>query len=503
MKKILFVIILLCVFLPMKAYAYSDSFYEGEYIPDAYIKKFNGNKGKYEQMRVLRRNGDNRVVYCLQLWESMKSNTMNGYIIWPRTFGSYDSWIWAKIVLISYYGYGYQNHNSLNWYAATQFMIWELMSPDSTIYFTDKLNGNKTVKFQNEMDEINNLVNAHSIEPTFKHDTNILYNKDYSYVDLNNVLDKYEIGSGYNIKASKDNNVLKLCSTNKSYTAFKLFKKDKLYKNDPVVYENDGSQDLLLPGSFREVIATYYFNIKTTDVTINKKDFDTKESVPSGLASFKDTTFNLYDEKHNLIATEKVNDEGQAIFKNIGYGKYYLKEIKSGDGYKLNNREVEINVNENNIFDVYNEVIKNKIKINKSLKNLDGTILKESASFEVYNSNEEKVLSFNTEDGSYEFDLPYGNYVLKQISGKENYKYVDDINIKVEEDGIIQKYDLYDEQIEKIEEIGDITDPILETHEFVEVIEDVPDTYKKTGINIIQILMINLGLLYFKGRKYV
>ena len=507
MKKVLLLVLLLFIFIPIKVFAYNDSFYEGEYIPDAYIKKFKGNSGKYEQMRVLRRKSDNRIVYCLELWENIKTGVnMEGYNNWQHEYLNIKENIWQEIVRISYYGYGYINHNSLNWYAATQYMIWQLLSPESNIYFTDTLNGNKVDKFKNEIDEIKRLRNEHFILPTLPIEKEFLYNKEYTFMDTNNVLEKYEISTAPGIKYTKQKNVLKITNTRKERTAFKLYKEDKLYNNDPIVYINNSGQNLLLPGSYPPVIKTSYFSIKTTDIIINKKDLDTNLSVPRGDASFKDIVFELYDEKNNLVATEKINNLGQVIFKNIGYGQYFIKEINPGIGYTLNDIGEDIYVDEDNtIFDYYNEVIKNKIVIKKSIKNLDGTEELEKAKFIVLDSNNNEVLNFETNDGFYSFELPYGNYLLRQLTGKENYKFIDDIIIKVEEDNIVQEYSLYDEEIPREKEIeikeekDNITDQIVK--EYVDVIEDVPNTYKGSGTSMIEILIINIGLVYLKGKK--
>ena len=57
MKKILMILAVLFILaVPnIKVLALEDSFYEGEYIPGEYIKKFRNGAGKYEQIRFFRR----------------------------------------------------------------------------------------------------------------------------------------------------------------------------------------------------------------------------------------------------------------------------------------------------------------------------------------------------------------------------------------------------------------------------------------------------------------
>ena len=78
MKKILMILAVLFILaVPnIKVLALEDSFYEGEYIPGEYIKKFRNGAGKYEQLRFFRRKSDNRAVYCIELWEAISSNKL-------------------------------------------------------------------------------------------------------------------------------------------------------------------------------------------------------------------------------------------------------------------------------------------------------------------------------------------------------------------------------------------------------------------------------------------
>ena len=115
MKKIIIAVILIVVMLPSITLAASDTFYEGEYLPDAYIKKFKSGAttGKYEQMRMFRRTSDNTPAYCIELWENISSSeSMNSIEI--SNYNLLSQNILDKIELYAYYGYGYQNHTDLN-----------------------------------------------------------------------------------------------------------------------------------------------------------------------------------------------------------------------------------------------------------------------------------------------------------------------------------------------------------------------------------------------------
>ena len=403
MKKIILVIILLLIFIPAKINA--ESFREGEYIPDTYIKKFKGSTGKYEQMVVFRRNSDNKVVYCIELWESLSSGkNLPSYTNNPKTLINMDDAVWERIRLLAYYGYGYKNHTDIKWYAITQMMIWKTTSPESDIYFTDTLNGNRVDKYINEENEIDELINKHKRYPTTDLMYTAFYNQTYNYVDKNNLINDYEITNienGLTVTRPEPTKI----NVNDTYIGFRritLTNKDKLYNNAPTLYYDSDGQDVLLPGSYDPLEFRLVFSMKSRDITINKIDSDTGLNVPSGDASFNKTKFEIYDLENNLYKTVETNENGQVVLKNFPYGKFKIKEEKAGVGYTINNELTEIYVNSSyNSFDIKNKVIKNKIIINKYLKDHNNNLIKENARFIVLDKNNNEVESFETNNGYY------------------------------------------------------------------------------------------------------
>ena len=250
MKKIFMVLFILFLFAVSgtRVFALEDSFYEGEYISGEYIKKFPGdnNYGRYQQMRVFRRNSDDRVVYCIELWEALRNNvTLNGYDKKQYTYANMDYSTWEKVTLIAYYGYGYGDHTDIRWYAITQFMIWKLTSPESNLYFTDTLNGNKIIKYQGEMDEINELIKNHANMPSFNNATyQLTYNDSLTITDKNKVLDRFDITGSGGIDVVKNNYKLTVTKNSVGSSHVMFSNSGKIYDSVPVVYVDDGGQDV-------------------------------------------------------------------------------------------------------------------------------------------------------------------------------------------------------------------------------------------------------------------
>ena len=507
MKKILLIIVvLLGILVPSKIYALEDSFYEGEYIPNAYIKKFKGDSGKYEQMRVFRRKSDNRVVYCLQLWEKMHSDkNMVGYDNNQSNVLNIDSKTWNRIMLIAYYGYGYNNdninHDDIKWYAVSQFMIWQTLENNSIIFFTDTLNGNKVDKFTKEIVEINELVKRHDMNPSFVDKFKANYYTSHYLTDYNtsDSIKKFEIipGDGLKIKTILDNNI-EFLLTKQVDSKITLIKSDKLYTNNPTVYIDNNYQNLLLPGSFPSHKINVDIILKKGNVVINNLNCNSESNNIQSDVALSNIEIEIYDYKFNHLYTKKANENNQIFLNNIGYGKYMYKISNLGKGYILNDDYNAFEISsDNSIINICHELIKNKIIINKYSKDLDNHVEKEEAEFDIYNSKNKKIYSFITENGYYEMNLPYGRYKVKQVNGKENYKYVDDFEIKVEENNQIQEFNLYDEQILK-EEVGNII--VEKSIDDPEIIFDIPNTYTRKGmIDIFDILFIFEIFIIRKG----
>ena len=72
---------------------------------------------------------------------------------------------------IAYFGYGYYNHSDPKWYAISQYLIWKEADPLGHYYFTEGLNGLEANKFQEEINEINQLINEYDKDISFNNKT--------------------------------------------------------------------------------------------------------------------------------------------------------------------------------------------------------------------------------------------------------------------------------------------------------------------------------------------
>lgn len=119
-------------------------------------------------------------------------------------------------------------------------------------------------------------------------------------------------------------------------------------KTKPVLYGKSGNsalQDYAVSGIMYEdgegSIKAYY-TANGTKITILKQTAETKEPLEGA-------EFQILDANQNVLYTElKTNEQGEVSVENLMPGKYYVKEIKTVEGYQIYDKliEIELDLNE-------------------------------------------------------------------------------------------------------------------------------------------------------------
>jgi len=105
----------------------------------------------------------NTVAYCL---EGSVMITNSNYQKEP--FGTYfEENLRKELELISYYGYEYKDHKRLEYYMATQELIWLRLGIDRVIWSTEPLGKGTIFNIEDYKEEIESLVAQHNDMPSF------------------------------------------------------------------------------------------------------------------------------------------------------------------------------------------------------------------------------------------------------------------------------------------------------------------------------------------------
>ena len=223
--------------------------------------------------------------------------------------------------------------------------------------------------------------------------------------------------------------------------------------NDPILfYISDNNQDVITLGKPLTKINKFKINVVETELIINKVDNETGLSTPQGEASLNETILSLYTESNVFIKDITLDENGQAIIKNLKFGSYYIKEKKPGTGYTLNNEKYIFRLNSKNTnqsITVKNQIIKGKIIIKKEYGIKDNFKPEPNISFNIYNQKEQLIKTIVTnEQGIAELSLPYGKYKLTQLTTTEGYQKIEPIEFEIKTDNEIIIKELKNYKIE-------------------------------------------------------
>ena len=161
-----------------------------------------------------------------------------------------------------------------------------------------------------------------------------------------------------------------------------------------------------------------------------------------------------------------MNENGQAVCStDLPFGSFYLKELSTDSHYLLNGETfpftfeyggpsvavVEISANDGEA--VTNELIRGEIKGLKTDENgtgLGGAVIGLFQSDETeFTAENALATATSAEDGSFSFaDVPYGNWVLKELESPEGFILSDEvIPVTVEEDKQVVEISLVNERV--------------------------------------------------------
>lgn len=310
----------------------------------------NGDMWSYGQLPF--RYVDGKLVYCIQPDVRISTSEYNEYEFYRSGYSEEDR---INMELISYYGYGYDNHNSINYYIATQDLLWRF-SPDDDIKWTTTNNENgEVIDITNEKNEILSLVSKHNVLPTFNNSlNNILVNGELILTDKNNVLNNYDLDYPDNLNIIKEDN--KLIIIPKTEGEYKVKLKHKVnYNSNTYIYDNFNTLTQMTAAFGMPNMIDGEFTVisKKADVNIYKKDLSTNELIYD-----KGIVIKIKDLINDVYITDNLEFIDGKISISLPVGKYKIEEIKTSDNYKINDGlEFEIIDEENKDIDFYNEKV--------------------------------------------------------------------------------------------------------------------------------------------------
>jgi LPXTG-motif cell wall-anchored protein len=311
------------------------------------------SSSKYVLLRL-----NDRVVFCLDPWTPVvdgadydynESKYTKDVTSLGEANAPVDEATFRRLELIAYYGY-YGSADKRDWRAVmTQALIWNELG-----YTPKQFTGDLTMTdFENFKAEVMEKVNNHQAFTSWNGSTQqIQKGQTIELTDENNVIQKLSIPStqdGYTF--SLNGNVLSITATQdapKESKTFTFTSADTSYEGASLVWYKWGSQTV---GEFKikdgnsgsvslstqpvedanEAEGAFYLRKTNTD----------KE----GLAGVEFEVFQIQtDGSEKSIGKFKTDKDGLLTVEGLEAGKYYVREVKAADGYKLSDKKIDFNI---------------------------------------------------------------------------------------------------------------------------------------------------------------
>lgn len=405
-----------------------------------YYYERNNDLNDYSSWKLQNYYVDGKVAYCIEPGIPEGNPIYPGG--WENTGLSND--IKERVLLLSYYGYQYNNHQTLKYRAATQAMIWEtILGHNTWIRFsTERYNGGTALDVSYEKSVIENLVKHHYDKPSFNGKTiTAQVGTTVTLTDTNNVLNNYQVYASNNANVSINGNQLTITPTEIGNVALTFVKK-QIYNHSYLIYYGDGVQNLISGGNVDPVY--FSVNLKSLGgrVEINKVDSSTMTSTPRGEASLENATYGIFDRSGNLIQKIVTDKNGYAISDYLPYfGNYTIKELIPSQGYQLSEEILHFDSTKDNML-VYvkakEDVITRDFDFTKVYSSDKTGIMTPEANvkFGIYDNNNNLVIEkVSNSDGKILVTLPYGSYILRQLTTTHNYEKMEDFKFEVRDMG--------------------------------------------------------------------
>ena len=424
MKKILTILFGLFIGINVHA-ATNDTHVETEWIKEVFYNYKKDGLIYWGQMVYIRANGE--IVYCIELDKTITSDT----------YSSSDVNDNSDINLISYFGYGYKDNNTVKDYIATQALIWE--SRGYKFYFTTASEGKGSiVNVDKNKERILNDIKNYDIFPKFNKSNFELLDDGIITSDIS--LKEYTLNSN-NETITSDNTILLNTNISGHYSFELSTKYEKRGENK--MYKSGTSQALFGYGNIENLKKLYEYNVSSGTLLVNLYDDNTKQI----LKNKKDNIFELYH-NNNLVNTYEIDSDGKINVLNLEAGNYTLKQVSVSEGYVFNKGIYEFNITKGDInknIDVYIKPITTKFNITKSYGNPKvGTKYPDNdVTFEIINKDGTKYEVTTDEFGKASITLLYGEYTVTEKKNNNVDVLKDIFEIKKSDFNGVINYDIF------------------------------------------------------------
>ena len=406
MKKILFIILL---FLCVKVNASENVNVKVEYVPNVYFSYKENGLTMWGQFAYIY--SDGVLSYCIDIKTPV---TKTSYTV--------DNSIEVNknVRLIAYFGYGYDynSYKTLKDYMATQKLIWKELGTD-VVFTTQSQGKGNVIDINSNVNRILDTMKDYDKLPFYNYKLEFLLGATYrisdsNYVDRNN----YQIidNSG-NIVTQEPSYIMQFIAKELGSNSLRV-KRKYINRFDNIALVASNSQNIIRVGSIEDIYRDYEYLVKEGSVNINLTDAISNSKTNTGLATYDDIIFDMYDTNNNLISSVASASNGILRFDNLSFDNYIIR-ARNFNTYEDISLNENVDINKTTYNYNYNYALTPKSINLKLIKKYKENGIEKNDSdiiFEIYNSKMEKQEITTNEYGEASALLYYDNYKILQKS---------------------------------------------------------------------------------------
>lgn len=444
--KIIFTILAFFSFV-IKSEARTNYIEAVEEIPNVNLYLKINNDEKYISMKKIKNHDTNDLLYSLNPEKDFISENVNAYnYSWLIDLNEN---LYKEVSKFIYFGYGYQNRTTLNWYIATQYLVWEyVLGTSGEIYFVDDAH-NQINLYEEEITAIKNDIAKMYTLPSFVEENSfstiatLKINEEITFTDNHHVLKDMTIPYIGSSNIVINENKITVSFTEPGQHSL-IFTKEFQAEKERQLYKSNDSIVFLSRGTIDSYTGFTYLTILYPSLTINLVDeYNTS-------LSKEDALYGIYYAPGELYGTFKANEEGKIHLSEIYKGSFYLKELSSPYGFYENSEKIDFKVESDDLnISINKKAILKKVKLRKIVDN-DKKIDFSNVTFDIIDTKTNNVYQkITTNDvGEATLNLPYGKFLIRETNTLEGFTKPEDVIIEINENYKEDKYiDIMSEKI--------------------------------------------------------
>ena len=409
----------------------NDSLLEKNRIEDVYAIALVNGETRIFYLNMYEMNG--RISYCIDL----------GVDIITDIYHSTNDFLANKlsdeqinyIRKVSYYGYGFEGHEDYRYYMASQELIWEYLGNTLVEWSNEMKKDGNRIDIEDYKEEILNWVNYEELGVDLDWQDGQVYKVGDKIVltDNNSVIKYYDVvSSKYSEVSIEEDNFVINVGNNIGHEKIEL-KRIGYYDYDSLLYYYDNSQRLISNGNYRGIDEILEFDVEGLTLNVQVFDYNLNMAIPRGEASLAGAVYEIYEENGDLVGEYITDEKGKFKVDNLLLGKYYIIQKTASEGYLINNKKINFEINkDNDSLILYQKVIDADININKVYGSNGNYKPEKLVSFIIYNNKGNLCSHVTTNNEGYiGLNLAYGTYKVVQQTTTLGYSKVDDFFIEI------------------------------------------------------------------------